>query len=272
MYIPTWLIVIAIGIGIYFYFRSKKRSEVSDGEPTTVQEMWERAEYNMARVLEKSPNLEEYLQDERDMVRAMERDAIRLRERYKHNPEKQKEVARDWMDYSNAIAEIKFAREMLDVDWEDDAYDRHDERTKESYLVVQEVAKRVESELGEESSSKIVHDRLRKQAEAINEIGEKKSKKKKKEKDVGEMFGDALNKMADKEMEKLTPEQRAEAEKFGEEFSEEFKKLSPSDQEKAWNSFADALREQKSKEWHDEWDKKLKDMGAEEGLGEKKRK
>lgn len=172
MYIPTWLIVLVVGVGIYSCFRSKERDVISDGEPTTTQEIWGQAERNMARVLEKSTNLEEYLRDERDMVRAMERDVIRLRERYKHNPEKQKEIARDWMDYSNAVAEIKFAREMLDVDWDDGAYDRHDERAKESYLTVQEVVKRVESELGEESSSKVVHDRLRKHAEAINEIGE----------------------------------------------------------------------------------------------------
>lgn len=57
---------------------------------------------------------------------------------------------------------------------------------------------------------------------------------------------------------------------FGEEFSEEFKKLNPSEQEKVWNSFADVFREQKSKEWHEKWDKKLKEMGVDEGLGKER--
>lgn len=165
MYIPTWFVITVIGIGVYFYFRKRTRASISDCESNTVEEMWEQASRNMDSVLRESVNLEGWLQDERDMVRAMERDVIRLRERYKHNSEKQKEITRDWMDYSNAVAEIKFAREMLDIDLEDGAFDRYDERTKESNLIVQEIAKRIEGELGEESSSKLVHDRLRKQVE-----------------------------------------------------------------------------------------------------------
>lgn len=181
MYIPTWLIIIVVIAGVYFYLRSKKRGErgvTAEGEALTAEEMWQRAEGNMARVLEKSPLLEDYLQDERDMVKAMERDMIRLRERFKHDPKKQLEVARDWMDYSGAVAQIKFAREMLDVDMEDTAYDSYDERAKESYVAVQEIGKRVEEILGRDSSSKLVHDRLRKQAEVINDIGEKIEKEK----------------------------------------------------------------------------------------------
>lgn len=107
----------------------------------------------------------------------MERDMIRLRERYKHDPKKQLEVAHDWMDYSSAVAQIKFAREMLDVDMEDTAYDSYDERTKEAHVTVQEIGKRVEEILGKDSSAKLVHDRLKKQADVVNEVGEKMQKR-----------------------------------------------------------------------------------------------
>lgn len=182
MYIPTWLIVVVVITGIYFYLQSKKRSGASENQALTTEDMWKRAEANMTRVLEKSPLLEDYLQDERDMVKAMERDMIRLRERYKHDPQKQIEVARDWMDYSNAITEVKFAREMLDVDWKDGAYDRYDEQVKEANISIQEIAERVEKVLGKDSSSKLVYDRLRKQAKVIDKIGEKTQKKSTKQK------------------------------------------------------------------------------------------
>lgn len=183
MYIPIWLIV--IGVVVYFlWFR--KKSSVSDDEPSTVEEMWRQAEYSMKGVIEKSPltGLEEIdsFKDERDMVEAMEKDAIRLRERFKHDPVKQKEIARDWMDFAKAVQEVKSARELLDVDWEDGASDRFDEDVKESYAVIHEVTKRVENELGKESHLKVVHDRLTKEAEAVNEIFAEKEVKKTREK------------------------------------------------------------------------------------------
>jgi hypothetical protein len=183
MYIPIWLII--AGVIIYFlWFR--KKNVVSDGEPTTVEEMWRSAEWSMGRVMEKSPlsGLEEIgsFKDEREMVKAMETDAIRLRERYKHDPEKQKRIARDWMDYAKAVQEVKSAREMLDVDWEDGAYDRFDVSTKESYAIIHEVAKRVEDELGKDSHLKVVHDRLRKHAQIANEVLTKSAEKMEKEK------------------------------------------------------------------------------------------
>lgn len=175
MYIPFWIVAVAAIIAIYFYSKSKKSFPSKDS--LSVEKMWIQAQNNVARVQEKSPLLENYLQDERDMVKAMEKDMLRLRERYKHNDIKQKEIARDWMDYSDAVAEVKFARELLDVDTEDDAYDRFDENTKEAFLTIQEVAKRVEDELGKDSNSKIVHDRLRKHAETVSEILNKNTKK-----------------------------------------------------------------------------------------------
>lgn len=58
MYLPIWIIVIIVIAGIYIYSRSKKRGEKAitvEGESLTIEEMWQRAEWNMKRVLEKSP-------------------------------------------------------------------------------------------------------------------------------------------------------------------------------------------------------------------------
>jgi len=177
MYIPTWFIIVAVIVGWYFYSKSRRKTSTSDDKPTTFDEMWEQAERNKERVFSKSPNLENHLQNERDMVTAMERDAIRLRERYKHDPKKQLEIAQDWMDYSDAVAETKFAREMLDVDIEDNAFDRFDERTKVPFLTVQEIGKRVEEELGEDSSSRIVHNRMKEHSKVTDEILGKSAQK-----------------------------------------------------------------------------------------------
>jgi hypothetical protein len=185
MYISTWIIIIAIIVGVYFYFRlqrTKRKTLNEEYESLTTEQMWNRAEGHMASVLEKSPNLEDYLQNERDMVKAMEKDMIRLRERYKHDAKKQNEIARDWMDYSSCVGVIKNSRELLDVDTRPDASDRYDRLTKVPYVIVQEVAKRVEDMLGKDSSSKLVHDKLKKNAQAIEEVFAERREKEKMDK------------------------------------------------------------------------------------------
>jgi hypothetical protein len=177
MYISTWVIIITIIAVIYFYSRSRK-AKSTVGENLSTEQMWASADFWMQGVLEESPLIEKYLQDERDMVNAMERDMIRLKERFKHDAKKQLQIAQDWMDYSKSVYKIKSSRELLDVDWEDTALDTYEENTKEAYVIIQEIAKRVENELGKESNSKITHDRLRNHAKAVNEVFETGQKEK----------------------------------------------------------------------------------------------
>jgi cell division septum initiation protein DivIVA len=172
MYISTWIIVAVIIAVIYFYSRFKKGNPnlTMENESLTAEEMWKRAETNMEKVLSKSPNLEDYLKDEREMVKAMEIDMARLRERFKHDSQRQIEIARDWMDYSGSVDRIKSSREWLDVDMSDNAYDSHFERTKKAHIAIQEISKRVEDILGKDSNSKLVHDRLKKNAKIADEV------------------------------------------------------------------------------------------------------
>lgn len=163
MYIPIWLII--VGIIVYFIWFRKKPS-ISRDEPSTAEEMWNSGEYSMKRVMEKSPlsGLEEIgsFDDEREMVKAMANDAIRLRERYMHDPVKQKQIARDWMNYANAVEDVKLATEMSYTDWEDSPYDHYNEKIKEAYTVIREIGKRVENELSKESHIKYVHNKIMK--------------------------------------------------------------------------------------------------------------
>ena len=162
------IIIMAIAsIVLYVLLKEKKDDGINTGNKLlNIEEMWERASTSMAQVLEESPNLENYLQDERDMVKSMEIDMLRLRERYKHDLVKQLEIARDWMDYSRAVAKIKTAAEIMEVDMEETAHDSYEKRTKEASLIIQEVSKRIEELLGEDSQSKIVHDRINKRIES----------------------------------------------------------------------------------------------------------
>ncbi len=173
MYIPTWLIIIS-AIGVYFFYHSKKRQSDpnSDDGLLTMQEMWQRAEFWKQKVVEKSPlsSLEEIgsFDDKREMIEAMENDVLRLRERFKHDSVKQKQIAQDWMDYAEALQDVKSAREMLDVDWEDGAWDRFGESVKGPNAIIREVERRVEDELGDDSYIKHFNDKMKKKAEDLN--------------------------------------------------------------------------------------------------------
>jgi len=167
MYIPIWILF--AGVIVYFYIKNRNK-DILDDVPRNIDELWELAESYKRHVLEKSPNLEDYLQDERDMINSMERDMIRLKERYKHDSEKQKHIANDWVDFAKAIWDTKSARERLDVNVGDDAYDIFDEATKEAFIVTQEITERVIKDLGEDSAMKIVGDRMKKRGEDADDI------------------------------------------------------------------------------------------------------
>lgn len=143
-----WLVLVSWFLwSIWNWVRSRR--------PPSVEQVWELGNRNRDRVLEYSYLIDDYLHDEREGVRAMETDSIRLRERFKHDAAKQRQIAEDWCNYANALREVKSARELLDVDSEDDAFDRHDDRTKDSHITIQEIGKRVMDALGEQSHLKV---------------------------------------------------------------------------------------------------------------------
>lgn len=181
MFIPTWVLIIAI-IVAFFYLKNKKGKNNSEEDNISPEGNWQGAERYKELVLEKSPLLEGFLEDEKDMVKSMEMDMIILRERYKYDKAKQAEVAQDWYDFAKAVYNVKSSSERLDVDMEDNAFDNFLERTKEPHAIIQEVIKRVENLLGEESNIKKVHERLESKKpkgldEIVKEVAEKKEDK-----------------------------------------------------------------------------------------------
>lgn len=146
MYVPGWFILLLAVLALYLYFHYAKRNM----DVSNMDGMWKQAEQNVARVMEKSVLIEDFLEMERGLIMAMEHDMLRLRERYKHNQERQKEIAKDWMDYSEALAAIRLRRELLDADWESGAMERFEKETTAAYITAQEITKRVEKELGED--------------------------------------------------------------------------------------------------------------------------
>lgn len=171
MYIPWWFIIIVAIVGLVLYSRhNQKRLLGLENEPLNAEAMWAAALHYKEAVIEKSPLIEDFLQDERDMVKAMEVDMIRLKQRFQHDPKKLEEIAQDWMNYTKAVKDTKFSREMLDVDMDDNALENHWERTKEPSITIEEVAKRVGVLLGAESQSKVVHNRIDAKSEAVRNM------------------------------------------------------------------------------------------------------
>jgi len=157
MYIPTWIIILAIIIAIFYFRRQKinKDPAVDDDSPGAI---WGEATKFKRSVMEESLLIEDYLCDERSMIEAMEMDMLRLRERYKHDSNKQIEIAQDWFDFAKAIHNLKFTKEMMDVLTEHDELESHRNNAIKINTIIQEIIKRTEGLLGEESNIKKVRE------------------------------------------------------------------------------------------------------------------
>lgn len=130
--------------------------------PPSVEKLWDMGSRERDSVLEYSPLMDDHFHDERELVRAMEADSIRLRERFKHEPVRQRQIAQDWFDYAAAVDNVKSSREYLNVDDAEEAFEKHFERTKDSQIVIQEIGKRVIDILGEQSQLRSVLDQIEK--------------------------------------------------------------------------------------------------------------
>ena len=156
MYIPIWLIIIAVVV--YFIYRSKKRSHDSGSSevPTilnskvTVEEVEERVQFQKERIFKLEHFDSPQFIDLQDAFDVMEANYFRLKQRFSHTPEKVLEIARDWYRYADALRGLKFARVMLDVDMSDEAFDNAHERSKEPAIIKDEIEKKFKSLLGED--------------------------------------------------------------------------------------------------------------------------
>lgn len=188
MYIPIWVLILAIIVAL-FYFKKQKTKKNSEEDKLNPKEdkfspgeNWTKAEWYKKQVMEKSPLIEKYLQDERDMIEAMEFDMIKLRERYKFDSNKQVEIAQDWCDFAYAVYEVKNQREWIDVETDDNAFDSHWDELFKFNTIIYEIGKRVSELLGEESNIKKVRERI----------------ENKKPKEIGGLFKEVFKEVAKK--------------------------------------------------------------------------
>lgn len=145
MYIPIWIIVVAV---VAYYFWSKSKQE--QRQANTVERCEEIANHYKQSLTEfahfDSPRIID-LQDKYDV---MEANYLRLKQRYLSDEEKRLEIARDWTRYVEALDELKHARVMLDVDLSDRAYENFSDRAKEPGIITEEVESKFKSLLGKD--------------------------------------------------------------------------------------------------------------------------
>ncbi|MBP7058068.1 hypothetical protein KBB06_01860 [Candidatus Gracilibacteria bacterium] len=153
MFIPIWLISIAIvfivaaAFIISAYLQDKKIFDEKEEKKITYEHLLHQAELNKKRVIEKSRSIDKYLQEEKDMVTKMGKDINHLQKIHHDNPQKLIELAHDWMNYSNAVAELKYAKELRHIDWEDNAQDNFTKRTAAAANIIRDVTQRIKNEL-----------------------------------------------------------------------------------------------------------------------------
>jgi len=145
MFIPTWLLVIVALAGYYAY------KAWSDKQKENTPEFHEKmAEYFKGRLLEISHFDSPRIIDLQDQCEVMEANYYRIKQRFAHDEQKTLELAKDWSRYVEALGEMKFAREMLNVDMSDSAYENFSDSTKEPYIITDEINKKFKVILGKD--------------------------------------------------------------------------------------------------------------------------
>ncbi len=154
MYIPTLLILIAIAIGIYFYTKSNKNKSLNSS--STKKDKWEQAEEQMAKILKRCQG-KDYVEKELKEVKDMRDEIIRIRERYKHETQKNNQIVQDWFDYTTAMLIIVNAivddevKSSVGYGDSDDNLEDFFQTTKEPKIIVEEITKRINKEFKSKS-------------------------------------------------------------------------------------------------------------------------
>ncbi|MCA9368864.1 hypothetical protein KC721_01065 [Candidatus Woesebacteria bacterium] len=145
MFIPIWIIVIAVVI--FYYWSKSNQSNIQTNSSEYFEEIASRyKEYLFELAHFDSPRII----DLQDKHLVMEINYLRLKQRISHNEEKKIEIARDWASYVQSLNELKSARVLLDVDMSESAYENFEEASKEPYIITEEVEKKFKSLLGKD--------------------------------------------------------------------------------------------------------------------------
>lgn len=140
MYIPTWVIIVVVAV-ILLIWKSKKKFE----RPASVESIENSVQFLKERIFELEHFDSPHFIDYQDAFDAMEINYLRLKQRFSHTPEKVLEIAKDWWAYVEALKNLKHARVMLDVDMEDDSWERAGESMKGPSIIREEIEKKFKS-------------------------------------------------------------------------------------------------------------------------------
>ncbi len=181
MYIPMWLIVIAVILFLYWNnskSKQKTKPQIEDVEIDPIEEAGDSLEHleyianNYKTRLQELAHLDSpRIIDLQDKFVVMEANYFRVKQRYLSDAAKKLELARDWARYVEALNDLKVARVILDVDMSEDAVDTMWESSKEPSIIVDEVEKKFKELLGKDFQKLLPdYDERRKKAGTENKF------------------------------------------------------------------------------------------------------
>ena len=138
---------IAGGIAYAIFGREKKEN------PETPQEIETGLAYkeeNLWKEIKNPVLLKGRSQDETSLLECGKLNYIRLKERFKHDDIKRGQVNKDWFDYLEALKDLIYEREMLDISTAEDESNAHFDSIEELHIKIQEIEKRFKELLGSE--------------------------------------------------------------------------------------------------------------------------
>jgi hypothetical protein len=170
MYLPNELaILLIIGVICYLIYLAYK---LYKSKHPGIEDIEVMVDYEKKRLFEDEPITDCTILHKDFNV--MEKNYLRLKQRLSSKKDKRLEIAQDRYKYAQTLNEIKFQDVMLTCSNSDNAYEEYDELTKETYIIKDEIEKKLKLLLGkdwQELQSEIIRKAFK-----TNEL-KKKSKK-----------------------------------------------------------------------------------------------
>ncbi|MCK4635752.1 MAG: hypothetical protein KAT32_02715 [Candidatus Moranbacteria bacterium] len=148
-----WFIVIVAGIVIYNRYEKNKKNQKE------FDDLWVNAERYAYHVRKLGEG------DLYEMINAMEKDIMRLKERYNHDKEKQSQIGEDWMKYAECLNSLVSSSEMW-LHADEDDRERIDREKNDLHITIKEIENDIYDELGESSEIALTHQKIKEGSES----------------------------------------------------------------------------------------------------------
>ncbi|KUK79671.1 MAG: hypothetical protein XD95_0210 [Microgenomates bacterium 39_7] len=141
-----WLLI-PIFIIIFIYWQKNSKG-LQNNDTNNIEEIWRITRDHTNIILQRDSQIENQFENYRKLISAIQKDMILIRERLMHDKSRQKMFAEDWLNFTNAIWDIKTAMACYEADGNHDLFS---ETMNECVIIIKEIAKRIENELGSEA-------------------------------------------------------------------------------------------------------------------------